>query len=210
MLKRVLTLMLTFAALSAFADQKPVKKKKILQFPGASEYYQEKSNEILMKEVMYDHTNYSISKLNITWSAAAIKVGTGNLEVKHDRFGDLASVTLDLVVGIKNVVDDHIKETISIYSLKKGKALRFQMQGASKDSLIIQPLKGFDEEGGYLQIKYLTKSGFKSFKVEVDRDMRTGLFKVYNMNNRRKISKVTINMRGLSVSKLVANNVKIE
>ncbi|MEX1100054.1 MAG: hypothetical protein WEB87_06490 [Bacteriovoracaceae bacterium] len=88
-----------------------------------------------------------ILSANMSYGFVGVGIGSADILLDTTDSGEILQLSIKGQVGILGVTEN-IRETISLYQLKRGKALNFYIDGVKEPRLKIVPGPGFNEYGG--------------------------------------------------------------
>jgi hypothetical protein len=149
---------------------------------------------------------YSAGKVKLSYGSLGVGAGSGKVYITADENNKFQKLSIDVTAGMLGI-EERIQESISLSRLKSGKALEFEMAGADKPALKIIADKNFDEDGGKATMKFLTKNGYQTVKIELARGSRTKKFAIWKGDN--KVESISVNMRGYKIKDMYVGKYRI-
>jgi hypothetical protein len=144
-----------------------------------------------------------LSKITIRHGAFGVGIGGGEFFAKSSE-GKLVSLNIDVTVGLFGVTEN-IKESISLDKLIKGEKLKFQMEGGSRDVLVVEPQSGFSALGGIVKFKIWNGENYSSESMSIKKI--NGVFVAQKGGS--KVVDLDIHMRGLSIANMYVGDYTI-
>lgn len=146
------------------------------------------------------NSTQTVGKIKVSHGGLYLGVGSGNAYIDTDNSNNIKNLSIDVKVSIAGIINQRIKQSISISQLLSGSPLNFYMDGAKKPALKIVPSNGFTKKGGRAEIKILMKSGYVTEYVSIAPN-KYGTYKISKSSS--TVDNININMRGLNPATMV-------
>ncbi len=163
----------------------------------------------LRKVVQAAKKKESLMKADIKYGFIGLNVGKATIYLNTSE-GKIVDLNVDADINVVGLVKEKIEQRISLYQIKRGDPLKFQMAGSERGVLIVQPGADMNEYGGSATLKIWNGSKYSLEKIMIKKV--NGKFQVNKVTSRgeKKITGLSVTMGGTSIPRMSVSKYKIK
>jgi hypothetical protein len=145
----------------------------------------------------------------IKYGFIGLNVGNATIYLNTSE-GKIVDLNVDANINVVGLVKERIQQRITLYQIKRGRPLKFQMQGSERGVLIVQPGNDMNEYGGSATLKIWNGSKYSNVDIVIRKvNDKFRFFKVAG-NKEKKITGLSVTMGGTNISRMFVSKYKIQ